>query len=165
MRDDKLRAKLADYIEDAHAMEQNVSQMLNSMIATTHDDEILQELEHHKMETERHEQLLRERLDAVGRGTSTRKQAQTIGGALLKGVTDQVRGDKPGKNARDAYVTEHLEVAAYELLERLAIRVGDEETAEVARRNRADDEAMARKIAANWDKFLDLTLVEEGIAV
>ena len=165
MRDDKLRAKLADYIEDAHAMEQNVSQMLNSMIATTHDDEILQELEHPTMETARHEQLLRERLDAVGRGTSTRKQAQTIGGALLKGVTDQVRGDKPGKNARDAYVTEHLEVAAYELLERLAIRVGDEETAEVARRNRADDEAMARKIAANWDKFLDLTLVEEGIAV
>ena len=165
MGDDKLREKLADYIEDAHAMEQNVAQMLNSMIATTHDDEILQELEHHKMETERHEQLLRERLDAVGRGTSTRKQVQTIGGAFLKGVTDQVRGDKPGKNARDAYVTEHLEVAAYELLERLAIRAGDEATAEVARRNRADDEAMARKIALNWDKFLDLTLVEEGIAV
>ena len=91
-----LKEKLVDYIEDAHAMEQNVLQMLESMIATTQDDGILQELEHHKMETERHEQLLRERLEAHGRDTSLRKEAQSIGAALLKGVTDQVRGDKPG---------------------------------------------------------------------
>jgi ferritin-like metal-binding protein YciE len=160
-----VQEKLVDYIEDAHALEQNVLQMLDSMISTTQDDEILQELEHHKMETERHEQLLRERLEAYGRDTSMRKEAQSIGAALLKGVTDQVRGDKPGKNARDAFVTEHMEIAAYELLERLAQRAGDEQTAEVARRNRADEEAMAQKIAANWDKFLDLTLAEEGVNV
>jgi ferritin-like metal-binding protein YciE len=160
-----LQEKLLDYIEDAHAMEQNVLQMLDSMIATTQDDEIVQELEHHKMETERHEQLLRERLQALGRDTSTRKDTQSIAAALTKGVADQVRGDKAGKNARDGFVTEHMEIASYELLERLARRAGDEETAEVARRNRADEEAMAQKIAANWDKFVELTLAEEGITV
>ena len=163
--DARLDEKLVDYIEDAHAMEQNVLQMLESMIATTQDDEILQELEHHKMETERHEQLLRERLEAHGRDTSLRKEAQSLGGALLKGVADQLRGDKAGQNARDGFVTEHVEIAAYELLERLATRAGDEETAEVARKNRADEEAMAHKIAAKWDKFVDLTLAEEGITV
>jgi ferritin-like metal-binding protein YciE len=159
----KLQEKLIDYIEDAHAMEQNVLQMLDSMIATTDDELIVQEFEHHKVETERHLQLLRDRLTAHGRDPSLRKETQTIAGALVKGVADQVRGDKAGKNARDGFVTEHLEIAAYELLERLARRAGDGETAEVARQIRQDEEAMAGKIAANWDKFIDLTLAEEGI--
>jgi ferritin-like metal-binding protein YciE len=56
-----------------------------------------------------------------------------------------------------------MEIAAYEMLERLTERAGDGETAEVARRNRADEEAMAQTIAANWDKSLGLTPAEEGI--
>ncbi len=163
MADDKLQQKLIDYIEDAHALEQNVSRMLDSMISTTDDPEISQMLKHHKEETERQEQRLRERLDALGAGTSTRKQAQTIVSALLKGTADQVRGDQAGKNARDGYVTEHMEIAAYQLLERLAEKAGDQETAEVARQNRAEEEEMARKIDANWDRFLDLTLAENDI--
>ncbi len=165
MADDKLQQKLIDYIEDAHALEQNVSRMLDSMISTTDDPEISEMLRHHKEETERQEQRLRERLDALGAGTSTRKQAQTIATALMKGAADQVRGDQAGKNARDGYVTEHMEITAYQLLERLAERAGDRETAEVARQNRAEEEEMARKIDANWDRFLDLTLAENDIRV
>jgi ferritin-like metal-binding protein YciE len=159
----ELQTKLGDYVEDAHAMESNVLQMLQSMIGTTDDPQIRRELERHREQTERHRDRLRERLEAFGRGTSTRKETQTLAAALMKGVTDAVRGDKAGKNARDGFVTEHMEIAAYELLERLAERAGDEKTAQVARQNRRDEEAMAKKIAGKWDKFLDLTLAEEGI--
>jgi ferritin-like metal-binding protein YciE len=97
MADDKLHQKLIDYVEDAHAMEQNVSRMLDSMISTTDDPEITQMLEHHKAETERQEQRLRERLDALGAGTSTRKQAQTIAAALMKGRRTRSGGIRPAR--------------------------------------------------------------------
>jgi ferritin-like metal-binding protein YciE len=88
-----------------------------------------------------------------------------VGATLLKGVGDRARGDKAGKNARDGYTAKHLEIAAYRLLERLAERAGDHQTAEVARRNMADEEEMARWIDASWDRTLDLTLQENGIRV
>jgi ferritin-like metal-binding protein YciE len=165
MADDKLQQKLADYVEDAHAMEQNDLKMIDSMISTTDDAQVKEMLENHKRETEEHERRMRERLDALGRGTSARKQAQAVGAALLKGVGDQARGDKAGKNARDGYTAEHLEIAAYQLLERLAERAGDEQTAEAARQNRADEEEMARRIDQSWDRTLDLTLEENNIRV
>ena len=163
MPEDKLQQKLVTYVQDAHAMEQNVSTMLTSMISTTDDPQITEMLEHHKRETEEHERRLRERLDAMGAGTSTTKEVGGLGAALFKGVGDMARTDKPGKNARDGYMTEHMEIASYELLERLAKKAGDTETAEVARKNRADEQAMARKIESNWDRFLDLTLATPGV--
>ncbi len=162
---DRLRRKLVDYVQNVHAMEQNVLLMLDSMILTTRDAEIAGMLREHKEETRRQERRLNERLKAL-RGlnlSSTGKDLSAILSAQMKGVADLWRADKPLRNARDAFVTEHLEIAAYELLERLAERAGDPETAEVARSNRAEEEAMAKRIASNWDRFLDLTLEEEGV--
>ena len=164
MSADKLQTKLGDYLEDTHALETNVLQMLGSMIATTDDAQIRGELERHREQTEEHERRLRGRLEAIGRSPSLRKEAQTIITGLLKGVADQVRGDKAGKNARDAYVTEHMEIAAYELLSRTAERAGDEETARAAREIIADEREMAQTIEANWDRFAQLSLREAGVS-
>src|SRR5215207_7474077 len=62
MADDKLKEKLADYVEDAHAMEQNDLKMIDSMISTTDDPQMKEMLEDHKRETEEHERRLRARL-------------------------------------------------------------------------------------------------------
>jgi ferritin-like metal-binding protein YciE len=163
MADTKLQRKLVDHVQDAHAMEQTVSTMLDSMIATTEDPEITEMLKQHKRQTQEHERRLRERLDAMGAGTSATRSVGGLGAALFKGVGDVARTDKPAKNARDGFMTEHMEIAAYELLERLAKKAGDEQTAEVARLNRADEQAMAKKIQSNWDKVLDLTLATPGL--
>lgn len=155
---------LASYVRDAHAMEENVLRMLDSMIKTTKDDSILQDLKHHRQETERHVQLLEQRLEAIGeKESSVVKDMPAIMGAMAKGLADAVRSDKPGKNARDGYITEAMEIAAYRLLEQLAERAGDTETAQTARTICRDEEAMRDKIDSNWGKFMDLTLQEEGI--
>jgi ferritin-like metal-binding protein YciE len=161
----KLSEKLIEYVQNVHAMEQNVLLMLDAMILTTRDGEIKKMLRRHKEESRRQEQRLRGRLEALGGlgATSFGKDVTAIAAAQVKGVADLFRSDKPVRNARDAFVTEHLEIAAYELLERMAERAGDPETARVARENRAEEEAMAQRIASNWDRFLDLALAEEGI--
>jgi ferritin-like metal-binding protein YciE len=166
--DDRLRAKLIDYVQNVHAMEQNVLLMLDSMIVTTNDEEIVRLLKRHKEESRRQQQRLGERLKALGGGpglVSVGKDLAAIGAAQAKGLADVFRSDKPVQNARDAFVTEHLEIAAYEVLERLAERAGDEATAAVARENRAEEVAMAERISENWDRFLDLALAEQGVRV
>ena len=157
--------QLVKHIDEAVAMEENVKRMLDGMIQTTDDPQVIDLLEHHKVETEEHSRRLRRRLEAHGAKPSVVREATGILGALAKLPLDMVRGEKAGRNARDGYATEHMEIAAYQLLERVAKRAGDEETAEVARQNRAEEEAMARSLDEHWDTFVELSLREEGAAV
>jgi ferritin-like metal-binding protein YciE len=165
MASEELRDQLVKHIDEAYAMEQNVLRMLDGMIETTDDQEIKEELRQHKLETEQHAERMQERLEANDASPSAVREAGGIAGALLKSVVDIARPEKAGRNARDGYTTEHLEIAAYQLLERIAQRAGDEETAEAARLNRADEEAMAKKLDAHWDKFAELSLREQGVSV
>jgi ferritin-like metal-binding protein YciE len=165
MASQQLKEQLVKHIDEALAMEQNVLRMLDGMIETTEDEEIKSDLRHHKLETEQHADRMRQRLEAHGESPSMVKEAGGVVGALMKSVVDMARGEKAGRNARDGYATEHLEIASYQLLERIAERAGDEETAEAARQNRKDEEAMAKKIEANWERFAELSLKEQGVPV
>ena len=162
---EELERQLVKHIDEALAMENNVLRMLDGMIETTDDPEIKTALERHKAETEAHATRMRKRLEAHGESPSTVREAGGILGALMKSVVDMARGEKAGRNARDGYATEAMEIASYQLLERIAQKAGDEETAEAARLNRADEEKMAMEIHENWDKFVELSLKEEGIVL
>jgi ferritin-like metal-binding protein YciE len=155
--------KLVEYIDDAYAMEQNVLRMLDGMIATTDDPQMKRSLERHKKQTEQQAERLEECLSRHDASPSGVKQAGGIMGALMKSVVDMARGDKAGRNARDGYATEHMEIASYQLLERVARKAGDRQTAAVARQNREEEEAMARSIDSKWNKIVDLSLEEEGV--
>jgi hypothetical protein len=58
-------------------------------------------LEHHVEEMEQHGLRLQERLQAMGEGTSKTRVGTALLGLMFKGLIDQVRSDKPSKDARD----------------------------------------------------------------
>ena len=152
--------QLVKHIDEAYAMEQNVLRMLEGMIDTTDDPQLKADLEHHKQETEMQAERLEGRLQAHDSSPSLVREAGGMVGALMKEVVDLARGEKAGRNVRDGYATEHMEIASYQLLERVAQRAGDEETAAVARQNRSEEEAMAQRFDENWDRFAELALEE-----
>ena len=158
-----LEEKLVEYIDDAYAMEHNVLRMLDSMIATTKDPQMKRALERHKKQTEQQAERLEERLKDQGASPSAAKQAGGVMAALMKSVVDAARSDSAGRNARDGFATEHMEIASYEMLERVARKAKDKKTQAVARQNREEEEAMARSIAAKWNKVVELSLKEEGV--
>ena len=163
MATEELHDQLTKHIDEAIAMEADVLRMLDSMIETTEDDQIKQELREHKRETEQQQDRLRKRLEAHGADPSLVREAGGVMGALMKSVVDVARSEKAGRNARDGYATEYMEIASYQLLERIAERAGDEETAAVARQNRAEEEAMAKRIDQHWDRFAELALRDAGV--
>src|SRR4051794_13951580 len=163
-----IQTQLTNHIDEAHALEQTVLRMLDGLIQSAEDPEIIDRLEHHKLETQQHESLMRGRLEAHGATPSMVKQAAGMLEALMKMPLDIVRAsrsDATGRGARDAYTTEHLEIASYELLRRVAERAGDEETARACLDILEQERAMAQYIEENWDRFAEQSLREAGIPI
>lgn len=160
-----IQTQLVNHIDEAHALEQTVLRMLDGLIQSADDPEIVDRLEHHKLETRQHESLMRGRLEAHGATPSMVKQAAGMLEALMKMPLDLVRGEPTGRAARDAYTTEHLEIASYELLRRVAERAGDEETARACLDILEQERAMAQYIEENWDRFAEQSLREAGIPI
>jgi ferritin-like metal-binding protein YciE len=158
-----LETKFHEYLIETHAMEKKARRQLDALIAESDDEEMEAAFRRHRAETDRQLARLQERLADHGEQPSHLRDAGAQFAAFFKVLGNLVADDKPAKHAVDAYVTEHLEIAAYQLLEQMALHAGDEQTAQVARQNRAEEEAMARTITARWDRVVRQVLAEDGL--
>ncbi len=148
------RALLLQHLEEAHATEQALVTNLRAHITMTPRGSYRTSLERHLEETQQHERAVARRIREIGRDRGIVRAAYgvlttAVGQALVltKGPLDLLRGGPSGeqkllKNARDEVVTEALEIAIYDAIEALAKAVGDEPTARLAARHRADEETM-----------------------
>lgn len=152
------KTPLVQRIDEAYAMEQGVLRMLDSMLSTTDDPELRTLLERHRHETEGHGARLKERLNHYGASPSAMREAAGMLSGVVKGFATLGRPDDLLRTMREAFAAEHMEIAAYELLERIATLGGDDETAKLAVRNRFEEQAMADRIAADWDRIVELSL-------
>jgi ferritin-like metal-binding protein YciE len=140
--------QLVNYLSDAHSIEEQALAQLRTAPDVAGEAGLAAALAEHCKETETHERLVRERLDALGETPSRVKDLiMAVGGKGFL-VFARSQPDTPGKLAAHAYSYEHLEIASYELLARVAERAGDTETVVMADRIRADEEGMAERLEA-----------------
>jgi ferritin-like metal-binding protein YciE len=161
---DDLSQQLDKYLADAHAIEAQALVLLAKAKDLAGSPELASAYASHLSETGEHQRLVAGRLDARGASPSRLKDAALSLGALNWGAFFAAQPDTPAKLAAFAYAFEHLEVAAYELLRRVAGRVGDEATEHTADRILAEENAAAAHVRSLFGQALDASLAEQGIA-
>jgi ferritin-like metal-binding protein YciE len=159
-----MREQLRKYLADAHAIEAQALQLLEKGQDLAGDPELARIYAVHLDETRDHQALVRARLEELGGSPTPLKDAGMRVGALNWGAFFAAQPDTPGKLAAFAFAFEHLEIAGYEELKRLAQRAGDQPTVAVVDRILAQERAAATKIAAQWDRAVDASLREVGVA-
>ncbi len=159
---DTLDEQLIKYLTDAHSIEEQALPQMKAAPNIAKDEGIAQIFRDHHEETERQEQAVRERLEAHGASPSRLKDAVMKAGGAGFALFAKSQPDSTGKLVTHALSYEHLELASYELLTRVAERAGDTETAEVARRIREEERSMADRLEASFDAAVDASLGEKG---
>jgi ferritin-like metal-binding protein YciE len=141
-------AKLVQYLSEAYGKERELETALQAHIAMTTKRPYKKRLQQHLRETKAHGKAVERRIKKLGGGGQALQSVVGKAMAAAKGPLHMVRGggeqEKMLKNAKSEYWNEHEEIATYLAIERLAEKVGDRETAKMARDIRRDEERMAR---------------------
>jgi ferritin-like metal-binding protein YciE len=162
---DDLGKQLDKYLADAHAIEGQALQMLKKAIDIGGDPKLSEDYSEHRKQTEGHQALIEERLNARGGSTNVLKDAAMRLGALNWGAFFAAQPDTPAKLAGFSYAFEHLEIAAYEQLRRVAERAGDEATAGAAQQILPEERHAAETLWDGFDRALDASLESVGVGV
>lgn len=153
-----LDEQLTKYLADAHSIESQALTQLRTAPDIAGEPKLAEAFRVHLTETERHERLTRERLEARGGKPSAIKEAVMAAGGKGFVLFARSQTDTPGKLATHALSYEALEIGSYELLRRVAERAGDAETARMAQGILADELAMRDRVAADWDAIVEASL-------
>jgi ferritin-like metal-binding protein YciE len=147
---DDLGDQLNTYLADVHALEGQSQKLLEKAKEMDLPQELSTTIAAHLGETEGHLEKIERRLDDRGAAPSALKDAALRLGALNWGVFFAAQPDTPAKLAGFAYAVENLEVAAYELLLRVARRAGDAETVSLVESILAEEKQAADAVADQW---------------
>lgn len=158
MPDSTLDEQLVTYLTDAHAIEVQALEQMRLAPKIAGDEDLAAIFRDHFTETQEHERRVRAALEARGASPSTTKDVAGRVGGWGMVLFENLNPDTPGKLVFHGHSYEHMELAAYELLRRVAERAGDAEVATLAREIGAQERAMADRVAARFDLAVDASL-------
>src|SRR3954454_13870105 len=158
MSSHSLDEQLTKYLTDVHSIEEQALAQMRLAPRLAGATELQRIFVEHENETEEHERMVREQLDRRGAKPSAVKDiAGRVGGWGMI-LFAKVNPDSPGKLAMHAYSYEHMELADYELLRRIAVRAGDQSVADMGREVAEQERAMSDRIGARWDAAVEASL-------
>src|SRR5919206_4353579 len=138
----EITEQLTKYLTDAHSIEEQALAQLRTAPEIAGDPELSAAYREHLRETEGHERLVRELLEARGAKPSrTKDVVMAVGGKGFL-LFARLQPDTPGKLHAHALSYEALELSSYELLRRVAERAGETAVADLAREIGAEERAM-----------------------
>jgi ferritin-like metal-binding protein YciE len=150
--------QVTKYLTDAHAIELQALEQMRLAPRVVHDHGLAAIFLEHFDETAEHERLIREELERRGASPSLVKDVAGRVGGWGMILFARLNPDAPGKLLMHAYSYEHMELAAYELLRRVAEHAGDDHVRDLATRIAAEERTMADRIGARWDRAVDASL-------
>jgi ferritin-like metal-binding protein YciE len=158
-------AKLIQYMSEAYGKERELEMALQVDIALTTKAPYKKRLKEHLKETKAHAKALEKRIKKLGGGGQTVASLVGKATAVAKGPLHVVRGDgqqeKMLKNAKTQFTAEQEEISTYLALEVFATKVGDTETAKLARDIRKEEERMAKFLEGQIRQLAGATAVDE----
>jgi ferritin-like metal-binding protein YciE len=159
-----IEKQLVGYLKDAHALQEHVEAALSELLTAAADEpEICGPLGHYANQSRTHTRAIEARLHAHGASPSIVQDAGMLFAAVVEGALGRSRRDRAGRHMRDAYVAVHLQIAAGEMLRRVAERAGDRLTAAAASAMCDDAYAMSRELSDRWDLAVDMSLRRHGV--
>lgn len=158
-------AKLVQYLSEAYGKERELETALEAHIAMTTKAPYKKRLKQHLRETKAHAKSVERRIKKLGGGGQLTQTAVGKAMAAAKGPLHMLRGsgeqEKMLKNAKTEYFNEHEEIATYLAIETLAERVGDRETATLAKGIRREEERMAKFLEGQIKSLTTAVVTEE----
>jgi UDP-glucose 4-epimerase len=149
---DRLDSTLVAYLRDLHALEGQAEKLLEAGAQRAGDGHLEATFRDHLDETQRHRERIAGLLEERGGGPSAVKDAMLKIGGLNLSSFFGAQPDSTTKLAGFAFAFEHLEVAAYELLRRVAARAGDDGVVATAEEILAEERRAAERVAESWDR-------------
>jgi ferritin-like metal-binding protein YciE len=157
-----IQEQLVKHLTDMHSIEVQAQAQMKAAPKMAGTDDLARIYEEHERETAEHKRLVGERLEAHGASPSKLKDVVAGATAVPFILFAKSQPDTPGKLAAHALSYEHMEHAGYELLQRVADRAGDAETARVARTIADQELAMAERIESHFDETVEASLRDKS---
>lgn len=161
---EQIESHLVDYLADVHAIEGQSIELLDKGAGISGDSELASLFADHLEQTRSQRSAIAARLEGHDASPSRFKDAAMRVGGLNLGAFFGAQPDTPAKLAGFAFAFEHLEVAAYEELMRVAVRAGDDETVRIAGRILEEERTAAAAVRARFPHAIEATLEAEGIS-